>query len=43
MQYDVVAEHGGEVSSSKSWNAECEVVVTWSCGSDEEGAEEVDV
>lgn len=43
MQYDEVAEHGGEAFSSKSWNAEREGVATWSCGNDAEGAAEADV
>ena len=38
MQYDDVAERGGDASSSKSWNVECKEAATWSFGSDAEGA-----
>ena len=43
MQYDEVAERGGEASSSKSCNSERKEVAAWSRRSDAEGAAEADI
>ena len=43
MQYDEVAERGGEVSMSKSGNAERGEGASWLCGCDADGAAAADV